>query len=202
MYKIRWYNFLTQLRFLFPPFSRCSDRTHVCKNILFCIWLLPCVTVWDHVGFWQLGSSALSHLLYGSGGVPVFCWCSVWMGFSCLCPEDRGLLQLSLRQRHRSQWNTDPRSVWFFFICSMKVTCLSIFSKPPTFLSVSTDCSVQDEQFSLVFTIASFLNNFFTLPSGFLFDQFGTLVARLFGMWVQLLYYHVGFCLFLPKLSQ
>ncbi|XP_029297548.1 solute carrier family 43 member 3-like [Cottoperca gobio] len=43
------------------------------------------------------------------------------------------------------------------------------------------DCSGQDEQFSLVFTIASFMNNFLTLPSGFLFDQFGTTVARLFG---------------------
>ncbi|KAM9795285.1 solute carrier family 43 member 3b [Neosynchiropus ocellatus] len=41
------------------------------------------------------------------------------------------------------------------------------------------DCSVQDEQFSLVFTIASFMNNFSTLPSGFLYDRFGTLVARI-----------------------
>ncbi|XP_033489769.1 equilibrative nucleobase transporter 1-like [Epinephelus lanceolatus] len=44
------------------------------------------------------------------------------------------------------------------------------------------DCSGQDEQFSLVFTIASFMNNFLTLPSGFLFDRFGTTVARLFGI--------------------
>ncbi|KAK5864777.1 hypothetical protein PBY51_015990 [Eleginops maclovinus] len=43
------------------------------------------------------------------------------------------------------------------------------------------DCSGQDEQFSLVFTIASFMNNFLTLPNGFLFDRFGTTVARLFG---------------------
>uniref|UniRef100_A0A3Q1FHI0 Solute carrier family 43 member 3b n=1 Tax=Acanthochromis polyacanthus TaxID=80966 RepID=A0A3Q1FHI0_9TELE len=41
------------------------------------------------------------------------------------------------------------------------------------------DCSRQDEQFSLVFTIASFMNNFLTLPNGFLFDRFGTTVARL-----------------------
>ncbi|KAL7395053.1 hypothetical protein ABVT39_009209 [Epinephelus coioides] len=47
---------------------------------------------------------------------------------------------------------------------------------------VSTDCSGQDEQFSLVFTIASFMFNFLTLPNGFLFDQFGTTVARLFGI--------------------
>lgn len=43
------------------------------------------------------------------------------------------------------------------------------------------DCSGQDEQFSLIFTIASFMNNFLTLPNGFLFDRFGTTVARLFG---------------------
>ncbi|RVE67283.1 hypothetical protein OJAV_G00101490 [Oryzias javanicus] len=48
----------------------------------------------------------------------------------------------------------------------------------------SLDCSAQDEQFSLVFTIASFLNNFLTLPNGFLFDRFGTTVARLFGIFL------------------
>ncbi|XP_042349069.1 solute carrier family 43 member 3b [Plectropomus leopardus] len=46
------------------------------------------------------------------------------------------------------------------------------------------DCGGQDEQFSLVFTIASFMNNFLTLPSGFLFDRFGTTVARLFGIFL------------------
>ncbi|KAM6924088.1 solute carrier family 43 member 3b [Xenentodon cancila] len=40
------------------------------------------------------------------------------------------------------------------------------------------DCSAQDEQFSLIFTIASFMNNFLTLPNGFLFDHFGTTVSR------------------------
>ncbi|KAF3693926.1 Solute carrier family 43 member 3 Protein FOAP-13 [Channa argus] len=44
------------------------------------------------------------------------------------------------------------------------------------------DCTGQDEQFSLVFTIASFMNNFLTLPSGFLFDRFGTTVSRIFGI--------------------
>uniref|UniRef100_A0A673YUE9 Solute carrier family 43 member 3 n=1 Tax=Salmo trutta TaxID=8032 RepID=A0A673YUE9_SALTR len=34
------------------------------------------------------------------------------------------------------------------------------------------DCSAQDEQFSLIFTIASFMNNFLLLPNGFLFDRF------------------------------
>ncbi|NWR55658.1 S43A3 protein, partial [Bucorvus abyssinicus] len=41
------------------------------------------------------------------------------------------------------------------------------------------DCSGQDEQFSLVFTIGSFMNNFMTFPMGFIFDRFGTAVARL-----------------------
>uniref|UniRef100_A0A667Y9I0 Solute carrier family 43 member 3 n=1 Tax=Myripristis murdjan TaxID=586833 RepID=A0A667Y9I0_9TELE len=36
------------------------------------------------------------------------------------------------------------------------------------------DCSGQDEQFSLVFTIASFMNNFLTLPNGYLYDRFAT----------------------------
>ncbi|KAI2657228.1 Solute carrier family 43 member 3 [Labeo rohita] len=44
------------------------------------------------------------------------------------------------------------------------------------------DCSRQDEQLSLIFTIASFMNNFLTLPNGFLFDHFGTTVARLLGI--------------------
>ncbi|XP_010899955.2 solute carrier family 43 member 3b [Esox lucius] len=45
-----------------------------------------------------------------------------------------------------------------------------------------TDCSGQDEQFSLIFTIASFMNNVLLLPNGFLFDHFGTMVARLLGI--------------------
>ncbi|XP_076150019.1 solute carrier family 43 member 3a [Alosa pseudoharengus] len=47
---------------------------------------------------------------------------------------------------------------------------------------LNTDCSGQDEQFSLVFTIASFLNNFLTLPNGFIFDHFGTLATRFMGI--------------------
>ncbi|KAM4749873.1 solute carrier family 43 member 3a [Anableps anableps] len=41
------------------------------------------------------------------------------------------------------------------------------------------DCRSQDEQFSLVFTITSFLNNFLSLINGYLFDRFGTMVTRL-----------------------
>lgn len=46
------------------------------------------------------------------------------------------------------------------------------------------DCSKQDEQFSLIFTVASFMNNFMTMPNGFLFDHFGTTVSRLFGIFL------------------
>ncbi|XP_061076373.1 equilibrative nucleobase transporter 1-like isoform X3 [Conger conger] len=41
------------------------------------------------------------------------------------------------------------------------------------------DCSKQDELFSLDFTIASFLQRFIGLLSGFLFDRFGTMATRL-----------------------
>ncbi|XP_051559998.1 equilibrative nucleobase transporter 1-like [Myxocyprinus asiaticus] len=43
---------------------------------------------------------------------------------------------------------------------------------------ISADCSQQDETFSLVFTVASFMNNFLTLPNGFLYDHFGTMATR------------------------
>ncbi|NXG76805.1 S43A3 protein, partial [Baryphthengus martii] len=45
--------------------------------------------------------------------------------------------------------------------------------------TLQPDCSLQDEQFSLVFTIGSFMNNFMTFPMGFIFDRFGTAAARL-----------------------
>ncbi|KAJ3614242.1 hypothetical protein NHX12_017816 [Muraenolepis orangiensis] len=46
------------------------------------------------------------------------------------------------------------------------------------------DCSGQDESFSLVFTIASFLISFLSLPNGYLFDRFGTMVTRLLGIFL------------------
>ncbi|XP_053537980.1 equilibrative nucleobase transporter 1 [Ictalurus punctatus] len=48
--------------------------------------------------------------------------------------------------------------------------------------TVTKDCSEQDEQLSIIFTIASFMNNFFALPNGFVFDRFGTTVTRLLGI--------------------
>ncbi|KAK3535557.1 hypothetical protein QTP70_016824 [Hemibagrus guttatus] len=45
--------------------------------------------------------------------------------------------------------------------------------------TTTKDCTKQDEQYTIIFTIASFLNNFLTLPNGFIFDHFGTMVTRL-----------------------
>uniref|UniRef100_A0AAZ3SG81 Solute carrier family 43 member 3 n=1 Tax=Oncorhynchus tshawytscha TaxID=74940 RepID=A0AAZ3SG81_ONCTS len=58
--------------------------------------------------------------------------------------------------------------------------CVSLTTGPNS--TVETDCSGQDEQFSLVFTVTSFMNNFLTLPNGFIFDRFGTMATRLLGI--------------------
>uniref|UniRef100_A0A8C3UQJ7 Solute carrier family 43 member 3 n=1 Tax=Catharus ustulatus TaxID=91951 RepID=A0A8C3UQJ7_CATUS len=50
---------------------------------------------------------------------------------------------------------------------------------PSPNLTLGSDCSGQDEQFSLVFTIGSFMNNFMTFLMGVVFDRFGTTAARL-----------------------
>lgn len=44
------------------------------------------------------------------------------------------------------------------------------------------DLKAQDEKFSLIFTLASFMNNFMTFPTGYIFDRFKTTVARLIAM--------------------
>ncbi|KAK3573303.1 hypothetical protein QTP86_022695 [Hemibagrus guttatus] len=46
------------------------------------------------------------------------------------------------------------------------------------------DCSAQDEQFSFIFTVASFMNNFLTFPNGFLFDLCGTMATRLLAIFL------------------
>ncbi|XP_070971800.1 equilibrative nucleobase transporter 1-like [Oncorhynchus clarkii lewisi] len=58
--------------------------------------------------------------------------------------------------------------------------CVNLTTGPNS--TVETDCSGQDEQFSLVFTVTSFMNNFLTLPNGFIFDRFGTMATRLLGI--------------------
>ncbi|XP_078062814.1 equilibrative nucleobase transporter 1-like, partial [Mustelus asterias] len=42
-------------------------------------------------------------------------------------------------------------------------------------------CDRQDERFALIFTLGSFVNNFVTLPCGFLFDHVGTMGTRFLG---------------------
>ncbi|XP_051820234.1 equilibrative nucleobase transporter 1 [Antechinus flavipes] len=42
-----------------------------------------------------------------------------------------------------------------------------------------TECSAQDSKLSLIFTLASFSNNFMTFGTGYIFDRLGTTVARL-----------------------
>ncbi|XP_056407611.1 equilibrative nucleobase transporter 1, partial [Hyla sarda] len=42
----------------------------------------------------------------------------------------------------------------------------------------STGCPSQDQQFSLVFSIAAFMNSAATFPGGYIFDRFGTAVTR------------------------
>ncbi|XP_053802892.1 equilibrative nucleobase transporter 1 isoform X2 [Vidua chalybeata] len=56
--------------------------------------------------------------------------------------------------------------------------CQPSATPSPNF-TLGSDCSGQDEQFSLVFTIGSFMNNFMTFPMGVVFDRFGTTAARL-----------------------
>ncbi|XP_015424828.1 PREDICTED: solute carrier family 43 member 3 isoform X2 [Myotis davidii] len=46
------------------------------------------------------------------------------------------------------------------------------------------DCKAQDEKFLLIFTVASFMNNFMTFPAGFIFDRFKTTVARLIAIFL------------------
>ncbi|XP_029018844.2 solute carrier family 43 member 3a [Betta splendens] len=46
----------------------------------------------------------------------------------------------------------------------------------------STDCTKQDVNFSLVFTLAAFLNSFSTSVNGYIFDRFGTMATRLLGI--------------------
>ncbi|XP_037378136.1 equilibrative nucleobase transporter 1 [Talpa occidentalis] len=45
-------------------------------------------------------------------------------------------------------------------------------------------CKAQDERFSLIFTLASFMNNFMTFPTGYIFDRFKTTVARLIAIFL------------------
>lgn len=52
-------------------------------------------------------------------------------------------------------------------------------SSPPENEVVSQKCKFQDESFNLVFTVASFMLSISTLVNGYIFDRFGTWVARI-----------------------
>uniref|UniRef100_A0A9L0JZR3 Solute carrier family 43 member 3 n=1 Tax=Equus asinus TaxID=9793 RepID=A0A9L0JZR3_EQUAS len=47
-----------------------------------------------------------------------------------------------------------------------------------------SDCKSQDEKFSLIFTLASFVNNFMTFPIGYNFDCFKTTIAHLIAIFL------------------
>nr|XP_044606549.1 solute carrier family 43 member 3-like [Equus asinus] len=47
-----------------------------------------------------------------------------------------------------------------------------------------SDFKAQDEKFSLIFTLASFMNNFMTFPTGYIFDHFKNTVARLIAIFL------------------
>lgn len=86
------------LFFIFLFFGRCSEDIQLCAG--------GCVNVWDDAqnSTWlgRLGGPPLAHLRHRSGGVSLLCWSRVWVGFPRVCPQDRGLLQLSVRQHdHR-----------------------------------------------------------------------------------------------------
>jgi len=88
-------------------------RVRVCVCVCVCVSVCVCEAVRDHARPWlQLVGATLPHLCYRSGGMSVFRWSRVWMGFTCLHPEDRGLLQLSMCQHYRIQCNGCLRSVW------------------------------------------------------------------------------------------
>ena len=104
------------------------------------------------------------------------------------------VLHLRVENRDCTAYLDSKTALWGNALCiicrSLALSiCLSLplslfiflFLSPSLSLS-SLDCSGQDEHFSLVFTIASFLIAFLSLPNGYLFDRFGTMVTRLLGM--------------------
>ncbi|KAJ8372235.1 hypothetical protein AAFF_G00293540 [Aldrovandia affinis] len=61
---------------------------------------------------------------------------------------------------------------------------LSLFGLKFVLNTDKTDCSGQDEQLSLVFTISSMMATFLILPNGFFFDHFGTMATRILAILV------------------
>lgn len=179
-----------------------NNGLFLCVCLSVCVCARVCVCQGDHATVRkELERAALPHLCHGPGGVPVFRRSCVWLGFIGVCPQVRELLQLSVRQHNRRQRNpglrwVSPPHIYPSRVAERCPTSQKRFQKQFAalawliFLVCVSDCSRQDEQFSLVFTIASFMNNFMTLLSGFLFDHFGTMVTRFCAVWVQLPQHH------------
>lgn len=137
-------------------------------------------------------AALLAHPALGNAGVSVLCGRHVWFRFPDVRTEGGGLLQSAVLQRFRQQ--QQPRrhrwARWMEEAAGTVIVHLGLamqFCSFPPILSF-TDCSKQDERFSLVFTVASFLSNFLCLLNGYLFDRFGTMATRLLAMWVHLLF--------------
>lgn len=74
---------------------------------------LKFVCVCDHDGpVERLVGAEIPHICHRFGGMFVFCWRVVWLGFTRLCAEGGQLLQLPVFQRHFNQWDGGIRSVF------------------------------------------------------------------------------------------
>lgn len=162
-----------------------------------CRFDFPCVWARGTMALFGKNLSVQRCLTFATGLVECLCFAGAVFGwaslvfvlksenyFSSLCintTESNGTQVLGEFQHLTSppQSSCAPSNISKRFQNRLK-RCCDLF-----FLSVS-DCSRQDEQFSLVFTTASFMNNFMTLLSGFLFDHFGTMVTRFCAVWVQI----------------
>ncbi len=126
--------------FFISSFCRCLGRTHLRACVCPCRWqysvcsssAFVCVSVWDHAAAWEQPEGATAHhFCHRSGGVSVFRWSCVRMGLTCFCPEDGGLLQLFVRQCHRSQCYAGLRSVWWphlhYTVCNISCRKMSVF---------------------------------------------------------------------------
>ncbi|XP_007952094.1 solute carrier family 43 member 3 [Orycteropus afer afer] len=70
---------------------------------------------------------------------------------------------------------------YFKDLCELNGTLMDNTTNNST---VQADCKAQDERFSLIFTLASFMNNFIIFPAGYLFDRFKTTVTRLIAIFL------------------
>lgn len=178
---------------------RCA---HVEAGLFFSCFFLYCLCLWECVGPWGPDTaSPLPRVWWSACVLPVQCSDGLHLflswrrrASSALCVSTRQESIPLMSSVSFVSLTPLPQGTCALWPCQKYLVNLLLknFLKntgPPhchcCFFGVPTDCSGQDEQFSLIFTIASFMNNFLTLPSGFLFDNFGITVTRLCAMWVQ-----------------